>query len=140
MLMEPPKTTYVPFVRRLEELKWTHDYLFNIKRLLLDRHSYTIFCCPHLIPNVEPGEEYDDVSSAGDERLTVLSPRLFIWLMNIHPGYVVLVIDKGIMIETYTPSHLPINWVMTSFMSGIQTLDCNEAVASCMQLGPGTSM
>lgn len=49
-------------------------------------------------------EEYDDVSSTKNERLTALSPDLFIWLMNIRLGYMVVVNDKGVIVEPYTPS------------------------------------
>lgn len=110
MLMEPPKTADVPFVRCLEEVKWTHDYLFNIRRLLLDRHSSTIFHCLPSIPDAEPGEEYDGISSAENERLTTLYPGLFLWLVpwiygtSQCPGYMVLFINMVVIIDLYTPS------------------------------------
>lgn len=55
-------------------------------------------------PRCRPEEEYEDVSSADDERLMSLSPGLFLWLMNIRLGYMVLVIDRGVIIELHTLS------------------------------------
>lgn len=52
---------------------------------------------------IEPGGEYEYISS-DVERLTVLFPKLFLWLINIHLGYIVLVVDMGVVIEPYVPS------------------------------------
>lgn len=103
MLMEPLKIADTPFVHRLEGLRWTHDYLFNGRQLLSNRHVYTVFCHLPSSPDTEPGAEYEDVSS-DVERLTILSPEFFLWLVNIRPGYLVLAIDRGVIIEPYTPS------------------------------------
>lgn len=64
-----------------------HDSLFNIQKILTNSHTYEVFCCLPSIPDVELGEDNEDVSSANEERLTALSLGLFLWLMNIHPGY-----------------------------------------------------
>lgn len=78
MLKEPLKKADVLFIRQLEELNWTHDYLFNVRMILMNHPAYEVFCCLPFIPNAELREEYKDVSSAEDERLTTLSPGLFL--------------------------------------------------------------
>lgn len=72
--------------------------------ILMNRHAYEAFCCLPSIPKAKLGEEYEDVSSVNDKRLMTLCPGLFLWLMNIRSGYVVLIIDKGVIVEPYTSS------------------------------------
>lgn len=139
MLMEPPKTTDVPFVRWLEELNWTNDYLFNIRRILLNIHAYEVFCCLASFPSAELGEAYEDVSSADDERLIALSLGLFLWLMNICPRYMVLIIDKGIIVEPYMPSCFTVNQATFNCMSVTQTQGYSVAGVSWMWLRPDTT-
>lgn len=73
-------------------------------KIFMNHHENEVFYCLPFIPDTELGDKYEDVSSAENERLTVLSPGHFLWLINIWPGYILLTIDKGVIIEPYMPS------------------------------------
>lgn len=70
----------------------------------MNPQAYEVLCCLPSIPDARFRDEYEDASSAEDERLTTLSRGLFLWLINIRPGYMVLSFEKDVIIEPYTPS------------------------------------
>lgn len=77
MLMEPPRTASVSFMLRLEELSWTHDYLNNIRRILMNPYAYEVLQCLPSILDTELGEEYENVPFAENERSMTLPPFPF---------------------------------------------------------------
>lgn len=78
MQMQRPKEAGPPFVQRLVELNWFHDYLYNIRKVLMNPQAFEVFCCHPFIPDAPFGDEYEDVSFADDERLIALSYGLFL--------------------------------------------------------------
>lgn len=78
MLIECPRTADQPLVQRLEELNWSHNYLYNIQKIMMNRQAYQVVHCLPSIPDMVLGDEYKHVSSANNERLTALSLGLFL--------------------------------------------------------------
>lgn len=66
--------------------------------------AYVLVCGLLLLPDVPSGEELVDVSSVEVERLTALTPGLFLWLVNIRLGCMVFALGKGAVIEPYMSS------------------------------------
>lgn len=139
-LMKPLRTESVLFVRRLEELNWTHDYLFNIGKIPMNRHVYGVFCCLPSIPDADLGEKYEDVSSTEIERLSSLYPGLFLWLMNIWPGYMVLSLDKGVIFEPYMLSRFACQCGYDQLYVGNPNLRLQCGGAFWTQPGLGSTM
>lgn len=99
VLMQCPKEVVPPFVQRKEELNWSHDYLYNIRKIMMNPLAYEVFSCLSSILDAPLGDEYEDVSTVEVEWITALSPHLFLGLINIQPGYMVLSLDRGVVIE-----------------------------------------
>lgn len=70
----------------------------------MNPQAYKVFYCLPSIPYMPSHDEYANVFSVEDETLTTLPPGFFLWLINIRLGYMVLFLDKGILIEPYTLS------------------------------------
>lgn len=78
IMMECPRAACLSFVQRLEEAQWLYGYLYNVWRTLMNALAYEVFRWLPSIPDVPPGSEHADVLSTVDERLTSLSPDLFL--------------------------------------------------------------
>lgn len=111
MLIECPKKAGLPFVQRLEDLNWLHNYFYNVRKILMNPQAYEVFCCLPSIPGASFEDEYVEVSSAKEERLIDRSPDLFLQLVNIQPGYMVFTSTKTSSSNLYAESLWSQTWL-----------------------------
>jgi len=92
----------IPFVQRLESSSCSHYYMYYVRKAILNSSNYQL---DRYFPEIS-GASYGDKFTylAGPDEFTRLPSRVFWWLINIRPGYLVFQQGDSCMIESYMPS------------------------------------
>ena len=87
MTAVPSSKGFVPFVQRMENSTWSHYYMFFARNSILNSLNNQLDRCFPEIFDASYGNKFADL--AGPDDFTRLPSRVFWWLINIRPGYLI---------------------------------------------------